>query len=291
MTVDAAWTVSLSASAADVYVNDSVQLTATTNLDLTGTGMYLDMFDQTTGSFLTTCTTGTSCTTFWSEPDIGSHTFIAYVDNDPYVELPPCCIQATSNSVTVTWHARASATFDIAFALSGRLPQFPCNYCGTTFSGTAEGSGNVTASANGVTYEGSYSVIGSPTGSATYLEPAIPICPGLGSASGTVTFYSSATGAIWRTSTPTQAGQVYAASFTLNFTYQRVGSEAVFFIDSGSATLWFSFPDIGVQTMLSNISGDGTGAFVVNPVTMASDCLTPGPLDFNLDGDAALTLR
>lgn len=288
----ATWTVSLAASAADLEVGESVTLTATVNQSVTGTGNYIDIFDQTTGTGIGFCSTGSSCQVTHSESDVGSHTFVAYVDSDLVFHYPPCCVQATSNTVTVSWHARATAAFNVEFSVSGTLPVFPCpTGCNVAFAGWGTGTGNAHAEAAGVEYEAAFTVPnGAVNGMANYTEPAFPFCPAVGSASGTVSLTGSAVGVIHRTSTPTIVGTVTAVSFTLDYTYQRVGAASVIVVTAGTATLSFAFSDTGPDYFVSDVVGTGPGAFEVDPALAADRCQNPGSLPFTVIGDTPLTL-
>lgn len=286
-----AWSVSLSTSAADADAGATVTLTATVNQTLTGTGYYLDVFDQSTGEPIGFCNTGTSCSITHSEPAAGTHTYIAYVDNDPVFHYPPCCVQATSNTVTVRWHARATAVFDVEFSVSGTLPVFPCNGCGAGLSGSGSGSGSAHAESGGTAYEAAFVMpSGWVSGSADYTEPRTPICPGLGSATGTVTLSGPATGVITRTTTTATTGSVTGATFTLTYSYQRVGGASAIVITGGSARIYFTFPGSGADYFVGHVEGAGPGAFVTDPALVVQRCQSPGSLPFTVIGDVALKL-
>lgn len=287
------WSITLTAGASDVEVGESVTLTATTNMSVTGTGNYIDIFNQTTGAAIGFCSTGSSCSIPWSAPNAGSHTFVAYVDSSVVFEYPPpCCIEAVSNTVTVRWHARATAAFNVGFVVTGTLPRFPCvGACSTTFVGPGSGHGHAHAEDSTSTYDATFSVSnGFVDGSAAYNEPSIPFCPGIGYASGTVNLSGSAVGVIHRTSTPASVGDVTDVEFTLHFVYDRAGPGAAITILGGTAKIHFTFPDTGPDYFVSNVGGAGPGAFEVNPVDAVQRCQTPGPLDFMVVGDVALHL-
>lgn len=289
---ESSWTVSLAASASDVEVGTPVTLTATTNQSVTGTGNFIDIFDQTTGTGVGFCTTGSSCQVAHSEPGAGSHTFIAYVDGDLAFHYPPCCVQATSNTVTVGWHAKATAVFNVEFSASGTLPSFPCPAgCNATFTGTGSGAGTARAEAAGVEYNAAFAVpAGSVGGTANYTEPGAPLCPAIGSAAGTVSLNGSAVGVIHRTSTPAVVGIVTGISFTLDYTYVRVGPLSVVVVTGGTAHLSFWFPDTGSDYFVSSVTGAGPGVFEVDPVEAVNRCLSPGSLGFTVVGDTTLAL-
>jgi hypothetical protein len=297
------WSISLAASATSAPVGAPVTLTATANQSVSGTGKYIDVFDQTTRSGVGSCSAGSSCQVSVSELGAGSHTFVAYVDSDPVFEYPPCCVQATSNTATVTWQSptggpAATGALDIQFKAGGTLPTFPCpRGCTTTFSGSGTGAvtgiGSAHAQNAGNDYAATFAIpSGSISGTANYVEPTAPICPGIGFANGTVTVNGAASGVIERTSTPPGTGSVTGVTLQLNYAYQRYGLTAAIVITGGTATISYTFPDTGAGTLIGSVTGAAPGAFKVSPVVANNDCNTPGgaPLDFTIAGDGALAL-
>jgi len=91
----------LTASPSTASAGSAVTLTATANENV-GTA-YIDVFDNTDGDWITTCSEVQSCVGTDTETNGGVHTYIAYVDNDPTLENPPTNIIATSNTATVNW--------------------------------------------------------------------------------------------------------------------------------------------------------------------------------------------
>ena len=287
------WSVTLSASSADLEVGQAVTLTADVNMSVTGTGNYIDIFNQTTGAGVGYCTTGSSCSISWSEASAGSYSFVAYVDSAPTFQYPPpCCVNAVSNAVTVRWHARATAAFDVQFAVEGTLPRFPCvGSCAATFTGSGTGHGHARASDLSSEYNAVFSVPnGFASGHAAYNEPNLPFCPGIGSASGTVNLGGPSTGVVYRTGTPTSVGTVTGVEFVLEYVYDRAGPGAAVVILGGTAKIHFTFPDTGSDYFVSNVSGAGPGLFEVNPVEAVERCQAPGPLKFAVVGDVLLHL-
>jgi hypothetical protein len=274
-----------------VVVGTTVTLAAAANQALAA-NQYLDVFDQTTATPVGTCRTATSCSLPVTQSVAGAHTYIADVDSDIAFEYPPCCVVAASNTVTVRWHARATAAFNVAFDVSGTLPAFPCGSgCSTGFVGTGHGSGSAEAEDVSGEYAGAFAMTGATVaGSAVYAEPGAPVCPGVGSATGTVTLSGPATGALWRTGTPNSVGTITAATFTLVFSYERVGATTAITVTGGSAVVHFTFPDTGADYFVAAVQGAGAGAFAVNPLQVHDDCASAGPLDFTVAGNAALTL-
>lgn len=290
--VAAGWSISLASSATDVEAGTSISLTATANQAVTGTGYFIDIFDKTTGSGVGFCTSGSTCRVSFTEAEARSHTFVAYIDNDPIFRYPPCCIQATSGTVTVRWYARATAAFDVGFAVSGSLPAFPCpTGCTAGFAGSGTGAGHAVSDVGGVQYSATLAVPnGVVSGSATYTEPGQPLCPAVGSATGTVTLAGTATGTVSRTSAPTAVGTVIGATFTLAYTYQRVGPTSVVTITGGTAIVHFTFPGTGAGRFVSNVEGGGPGVFEVDLLQAVDRCQAPRSLAFTFAGDVALSL-
>jgi hypothetical protein len=77
-------------------------LTASTLLNVGPTPFYIQIFDATTGTRLTDCAFGTSCSAAVSQFSAATHRYIAYV-SDFGAAFPPPAIQDTSSSVFVTW--------------------------------------------------------------------------------------------------------------------------------------------------------------------------------------------
>jgi hypothetical protein len=286
------WSVSLASSAGDAQVGSPVTLTANANASVTGTGNVIAIFDQTTGTGIGQCSTGSTCQYPVSEAAAGAYSFIAYVDADTGMYYPPCCTQAQSNSLTVRWHAKATAGMNVTFQAGGTLPTFPCpTGCTATFSGSGTGAGTAQAQSGGIDYLATFETVsGSVSGAANYTEPSTPFCPAIGSATGTVTLSSAASGSVSRSSTPAETGTVTAVTFQLSFTYQRVGATTAITITGGTATVSFTFPDTGPDYFISGVSGAGLGVFVVDPVDTANACPSPRALPFTIAGETALLL-
>jgi RHS repeat-associated protein len=102
----AIWTVALATSETTFAAGDSVTLTATANQNVGSTnGNYeIDIFDMTTGTMLTVCNTGTTCTVPTQFYSGAPHTYKADVSAGPgwgsYAALTD--VQATSDVVTET---------------------------------------------------------------------------------------------------------------------------------------------------------------------------------------------
>jgi hypothetical protein len=200
---------------------------------------------------------------------------------------------ATSNTRTVRWHARATAGFDVQFQATGTLPMFPCpgGGCSTTFSGTGSGAGTAHADGGSTEYQATFAMpAGSVTGTASYTEPSTPICPSIGSAAGTVTLTGNATGVVVSTATPATTGSVTSVTFTLNYIYDRFGPATSITITGGTAKISFTKPGGGSDYFVSDVTGNGAGAFRVAPDQAVSKCLSPGGLPFSVIGDVGLVL-
>ena len=93
---------SITSSNAFLGQGQAVTLTATSSVDVHGTGRWLEIYDLTAGSRITYCTHGTSCTTTVKETTGGVHKIVGYVTGKP---------EAVSDPIFVTWlDVRLSAT-------------------------------------------------------------------------------------------------------------------------------------------------------------------------------------
>jgi hypothetical protein len=89
-------------SSCTVPVGWSVGLKATTNVS--PSPYYIEVYDVTTGQEVGRCSTVTSCYPTVESAVPGTHVYRAYVSNAT-ATYPPTGIQATSNTVTITWGA------------------------------------------------------------------------------------------------------------------------------------------------------------------------------------------
>lgn len=97
------YSVTLSADPTSLETGEATTLTTTASHDLTGTRWTTYVFDQTDPSWYRTCKVQT-CSFSVTQSSPGTHTYIAYVARDRSdPRYPPTQIQATSNTVTVTW--------------------------------------------------------------------------------------------------------------------------------------------------------------------------------------------
>ncbi len=90
----------LETSASSAPTGAGVVLTATSPLDVTGSGDALEIFDTTTGTLVGSCEQGARCSVGYSA-DAGVHTFQAFVV--PPTSLLPAKAAVSSNSVPVGW--------------------------------------------------------------------------------------------------------------------------------------------------------------------------------------------
>lgn len=181
----------------------------------------------------------------------------------------------------------------LRFVVDGELPTFPCNEggCGATFSGTGKADGLARAQVDEATYHAAFAVpVASVTGTATYTEPADPLCPGAGDAVGTATLAGSASGTALRSTAPTVPGTVTGLAVSLSYSYQRMGAVAFIEVTGGTATISVSFPDAGAGSFTTAIVGAGLGAFVVDAEATLIRCATSGSLPFEVFGAIGVVL-
>lgn len=98
-----AWTVSLSAQPTQLPAGSATTVTATANQNVGPTPYYINIVDKTTGAVLTSCGSGTSCTTTMTETQATTQTFQADVGR--YDASPGGGTEANSNQLSVTWTA------------------------------------------------------------------------------------------------------------------------------------------------------------------------------------------
>jgi Domain of unknown function (DUF1906) len=95
------YSVSLAASSTYVGSGATVTLTATSSVDV-GTTPYFILLFTSSGTFLKSCGSGTSCSTPVSHSGSANIGYVAYISGYS-TTAPPPNIQATSNTVTVHW--------------------------------------------------------------------------------------------------------------------------------------------------------------------------------------------
>ncbi|HEX7264544.1 MAG TPA: glycoside hydrolase domain-containing protein [Candidatus Dormibacteraeota bacterium] len=116
---------------AAVGASKPVKLVATTSVDVAAVGFALVFWDATTGSRLTFCSSGTSCTTMLSEPVAGSHDIVAFIGNDASA-TPTSGVISASGTVSPTW-------LSVALSASSTYP-----HSGGTVHITATASSDLT---------------------------------------------------------------------------------------------------------------------------------------------------
>jgi hypothetical protein len=99
----ASWSVTLSASNLSPSVGTPVTLTAATSANVAPWYYYINIFDQTTGTLLTSCSSGTSCSTTVSQSVPTTHTYMACVSWQGTCAGPPYAPGLKSNLISVTW--------------------------------------------------------------------------------------------------------------------------------------------------------------------------------------------
>src|SRR4029077_6538515 len=85
-----------------------VLLTASSSVDVGTLGFVLVFWDKTSGTRLTFCSSGTTCTTMLSEADAGSHEIVAFI-GDTATATPATGFRAASDAVSPTWLSVALA--------------------------------------------------------------------------------------------------------------------------------------------------------------------------------------
>lgn len=185
--------------------------------------------------------------------------------------------------------ASAVGAGNVEFSVSGTLPQFPCINCSVGFSGTGTGAGNIQALQDGVNYDATFTVLnGGVWGAVNYAEPGLPFCPTLGSAAGTVTLSGGAQGVVHSSASP-HPGFIENVTFTLYFSYTRVGALATITVTWGWVVVHFNIPGVST-TLFANVimAGAGTGVFETQPVDAVSGCFSPRSLPFTVVGNAVV---
>lgn len=191
--------------------------------------------------------------------------------------------------------ALAAGTGNVEFQVNGELDPFPAQSGRAYFGGQGTGTGHAVGTSGWDTYDASFTILAMPvSGWADYSEPAVPLCPLIGSAtplSGWISMggpsLSSVTGVVYRAGA-THTGTVTGLSVFFWFSYQRVGATASLVVN-GSATVHFYYPGAGYGSFTTSFTGAGGGAFQVDPVLAALYCATgPGRLPFTFTGDVAV---
>jgi len=114
---------SFSASSNTVAIGGTITLTATTDRDIGPTPYYIEIFDATTGGWLSWCGYGTSCSATVSQSAATTHAYVAYVAANVTQTNPPGGIQSGSGNNFVTW---ANSGFTVSVP-----PSISCYTIGT----------------------------------------------------------------------------------------------------------------------------------------------------------------
>jgi hypothetical protein len=100
------WTVSLTASASEVFDGESVTFTATTNADVGPTPWFITIEDLSLPGPVEECGSGTTCSVTWTFDSPTTVVFQAFVDALPEPASLPTFILASSQTVTAEWQRR-----------------------------------------------------------------------------------------------------------------------------------------------------------------------------------------
>jgi hypothetical protein len=98
------WAVNLSASSTFLWPTQYSTLTATANVNVGPTPYYISIYDETSGTYVVICGTGTTCSSSVTQPYATTHFYVAYISYYPSGH-PPAGLQATSSTVGVTWRS------------------------------------------------------------------------------------------------------------------------------------------------------------------------------------------
>lgn len=110
-------TVALTASPTTTYINGTSTLTATASANVGPSPFYIQIFDATTGTRLSTCGFSATCYAYPSQAVATTHKFVAYVSSYS-TTMPPANIQATSGPRFVTW---SNTGYRVSLAISSGI--------------------------------------------------------------------------------------------------------------------------------------------------------------------------
>jgi hypothetical protein len=131
-----AWTVSMSASSTWLWPTQSSTVTATVNQDVGPTPYFIRIHDDTAGTYIATCGSGTSCSVPVTQPTPSTHDYSAWVA-DSSAAYPPGNVQATTFplfGVTITWHG-------VGLSLSASATTLPVGSASTLTATTSSDIG------------------------------------------------------------------------------------------------------------------------------------------------------
>ncbi|MGZ3356919.1 MAG: hypothetical protein ACXVBO_18960, partial [Isosphaeraceae bacterium] len=102
--VTVSWfSVSIAATSASIVgPGKSITLTATSTADVSNSSYELGLYDQSSGTRLTYCSRGTTCSTTLTKQQASSRSIVAFVSGASETSPPPD-IQAQSTPLTATW--------------------------------------------------------------------------------------------------------------------------------------------------------------------------------------------
>lgn len=291
--------VSLAASATTVNPGTAVTLTAQSNKDVGPTAAGIFIEDQTTGGEVALCGFGTVCTASVTKDAITTQTFAAYIADYWSSGYPPSDIQATSNTVTVTW-APVVATGSAAFHGTAALSRFPCpppppfgnGPCTGSFGGDWSGqlSGTQGTSPYTVTWTTVTTDASAVSAGFQYAEwqclDGAETALGFAIGSGTAHAGPGEVQGKWQVPGEAFPRDVVGVDASFQFTWTRVGNSAVLMLSPMTVTV--SVAGLGAQTVItSGQTGVASFAVTSSGTTTAPTCATP--LD-NVQGAIAGTI-
>jgi hypothetical protein len=112
------FSVKLVADNASLAPGGTATLTATSNQDVSPTPFFIEIFDATTGAFLVSCGTGTTCATSVTQSGSTVQNYVAYITDSGKV-FPPPAPQATSSPLIVSWLTISLAGSPVALQPGG----------------------------------------------------------------------------------------------------------------------------------------------------------------------------
>ena len=128
-----AWTVSLTASSNLLWPDQYSTLTATANMDVGPTPYYLRIYALTSGAYVVTCASGTTCSSSVTQPLPATHYYVAVVSYAS-TGYPPSGEQTASGEVGVVWHG-------VNLTLAASQPTVPVGGVSTLTATTSQDIG------------------------------------------------------------------------------------------------------------------------------------------------------
>lgn len=153
----ASWSISLTASDTSPAVGQSVTLSASTSTDVSSWSYFINIFDQTSGTLVGVCSSGTLCSASVSQSSATTHTYMACVGN--FGSCSSSSAVVTSSTVSVTWGSSggsgglkisiSQSGTTLTWSISGLTPSGSFTVSETTSQGFNDGFGPYTASSTG----------------------------------------------------------------------------------------------------------------------------------------------